>query len=271
MRLYEEVLAIDERMRGLDHPALAGTLLSLAGTVRDLADVDRARALHERAIRILEHTPGAERRLAFELISISTVFDALGDYPTGLAYCERAVTLSEQVTGPQSTLTAAALDQLALMQSRLGDHTAAAAVRERTIALWTAAQGAESLHVGTALNALAESREEAGQIDTAFEVVNRALKVEALAQQPAVFARVLQTHARLLARVNRLDEARAVLERARQVSTSVGFSTARTRSRRHLGATGEGRTPGRPAGARAAAVSRSHRAARRRSSGRRIL
>jgi CHAT domain-containing protein/tetratricopeptide (TPR) repeat protein len=222
----EEMLVIDERLRGPAHPAIVGTLLNLSGALWDLGDVDRSRALHERALRILDATPGSDRRLAFELVSLASKLENTGDFANGLTLCERGAAIAERLTGPNSMLTAAALDELAALRNHLGDVAGATALRQRTLAIWSA-QGAETLHVAIALNALAESYEDAGQIDEAFDAVERSLRIKALEDENTALSRVLQTKARLLSRRGRLAEARVVLQRARDVSEATANITGR--------------------------------------------
>lgn len=226
-RSYEEALAIEEVRLGLDHPSLANILSNLSGQLRNLGDVDRARVLQERLVRLLEATPGAESQLAFELIELSTIVDGAGEYADALTLADRAVTLSERALGPRSTMLAAALGFQAALFDRLGDHSAAAANRVRVIDLWTAAQGAESMHAALALNGLAESYLELGRLDEATAAVDRALANAALQKQPSEYSRVLQCKGRLLIAQGRRTDARAMLEKARDIAGAAQNHVAR--------------------------------------------
>jgi tetratricopeptide (TPR) repeat protein len=227
VRFYEEALAIEERMRGPGHPATTYTMISFASALFDYGEFDRARALHEGAIEILEHTPGSERRLAFEMISLSNTFETYGEYAAAFAMCERGVAVAERVTGADSAVTVAGIGKLAALHQRLGDHAAASAIRARTLERWTALQGGESLHVATALIELAASYESAGEIDKAFETLDRAMKMEALVKQPIVHADGFELLGSLLMTQGRLTEAREALERAHAMDAASKYDSGR--------------------------------------------
>lgn len=212
-RMLEEVIAIEERLRPRDHPLNAGSVLQMATAYREVGDLQAARAYEERGIALLEKSNFQSYQVAFDLIELATINDALGDYSEALSVAERAVALSERVTSPTSTLTAAALGILATMHSRLGDHVTAASTRERVLKLWSA-QSPDSLHVAVALTALAESYWALGRMDEAFNAVDRALAMKALQNEPVMLERTLQGQARLLVARGRLAEARTALEGA---------------------------------------------------------
>ena len=249
LRMLEEAAAIEERLRPHDHPLNAATVLQLATAYREVGDLQTARTVETRGIALLEAsgpnncralaTPAPQKgaqpttggcvvnyQIAFDMIELATINDAIGDYSEALSVAERAVALSERVTSPTSTLTAAALGILATTHSRLGDHVAAASTRERVVTLWSA-QNPESLHVAVALTALAESYWALGRMDEAFGVVERALSMKALQNEPMMLARTLQGHARLLVARGRTAEARSALEHAITAGKATNQSTAR--------------------------------------------
>jgi tetratricopeptide (TPR) repeat protein len=213
LRLHEEALEIDERVNGVDHPANAFTLIGLSGAADDLGELQRSLDAQIRAVRIIEKTPGSERRLAFELLALASKLEHYGDYATALTYAERGLAVAERTSPPGSALHTAALDEMASLQDLLGDHASAATLRAKTIALWSGIQ-ADSVHMATALNALATSYEEAGQLDRAFETIERGLQLKALEKSESEHARLLLTFGQLLEKRGRFDEARKALERA---------------------------------------------------------
>jgi tetratricopeptide (TPR) repeat protein len=226
--LFEEALAIEERLYGPAHAASVVTLTQLGMAYYDNGDFARGMATRARAISLLEATPGSELRLAFELMSDSAWLAGAGNFAGSLAAAERAVAVAERVSGPNSALTAGALEQLAAAYERLGDDATAATIGRRTVALWTTTQGPDAIHTATAWRALAESYEHAGQIDAAFAAIAHAVSSPSLAKEYVLFAQALQVQARLLMSRGRFDEARTVLERARRVSESGILGAART-------------------------------------------
>lgn len=226
VRMLEEVIAIEARMRPPDHPLNAGVILQMATAYREVGDLQSARTFEERGITLLEASNFQSYQVAFDMIELATINDAIGDYSEALSVAERAVALSERVTSPTSTLTAAALGILATMHSRLGDHVAAASTRERVLKLWSA-QSPESLHVAVALTALAESYWALGRMDEAFGAVERALAMKALQDEPMMLSRTLQGQARLSVARGRTADARAALERALAVGRTSNQSLTR--------------------------------------------
>lgn len=226
VRMLEEANTIEERLRPRDHPLNAATVLQIATAYREVGDLQAARASEARGIAMLEASGTNNYQVAFDMIELATINDAMGDYSEALSVAERAVALSERVTSPTSTLTAAALGILATMHSRLGDHVAAASTRERVLTLWSA-QSPDSLHVAVALTALAESYCALGRMDEAFDAVDRALAMKALQNEPMMLERTLQGQARLLVARGRLAEARTALERAVAAGRAVNQSITR--------------------------------------------
>jgi tetratricopeptide (TPR) repeat protein len=213
VRMVEEAVAIEERLRPAEHPLNASTVLQLAQAYREVGDLQAARTSEARGIAMLEASGTNNYQIAFETIELAAINDANGDYSEALSVAERAVALSERVTSPTSTLTASALGILATMQSRLGDHVTAAATRERVVKLWSASSP-DSLHVASALTALAESYWALGRMDEAFDCVERALAMKPLQNEPMMLTRTLQGHARLFVARGRTADARSALEGA---------------------------------------------------------
>jgi tetratricopeptide (TPR) repeat protein len=232
VRMLEEVIAIEERLRPRDHPLNAAAILQMATAYREVGDLQAARTYEERGIALLEASNFQSYQVAFDMIELATINDAIGDYSEALSVAERAVALSERVTSPTSTLTASALGILATMHSRLGDHVTAASTRERVLKLWSASSP-DSLHVAVASTALAESYWALGRMDDAFAAVERALAMKALQSEPMMLARTLQGQARLFVARGRTAEARAALERA----LAVGKGASQSLTRIELGMT----------------------------------
>jgi tetratricopeptide (TPR) repeat protein len=213
VRMVEEAIAIEGRLRPADHPLNASTFLQLAQAYREVGDLHAARTAEARGIAMLESSGTNNYQIAFEMIELAAINDAIGDYTDALSVAERAVALSERVTSPTSTLTASALGILATMHSRLGDHVTAASTRERVVKLWSASSP-DSLHVASALTALAESYWALGRMDEAFDCVERALAMKPLQNEPMMLSRTLQGSARLFVARGRTADARSALERA---------------------------------------------------------
>ncbi len=242
VRMLEEAIAIEERLRPADHPLNAATVLQIAQAYREVGDLQAARTAETRGMAMLEVSGTNTYQLAFEVIELATINDAIGDYSEALSVAERAVALSERVTNPTSTLTASALGVLGTMQSRLGDHVTAAATRERVVKLWSASSP-DSLHVANALTALAESCWALGRMDEASDCVERALAMKPLQDEPMMLSRALQSSARISISRGRTADARAALDRAiaagkaanqsiTRIATSMALSDLATLERR---------------------------------------
>jgi tetratricopeptide (TPR) repeat protein len=157
---YERALAINERVRGLDHPYVARDVNNLGLVLRDRGDLAGARAAFERALVIYERVHGPdhplvatlvnnlgavlwnqgdlvgaraayERERVIRLNNLGLVLQRQGD----LAAYERALTISEQVLGPDHLDVETRLGLLGAVLWNQGDLVGARAAYERALAI----------------------------------------------------------------------------------------------------------------------------------------
>jgi tetratricopeptide (TPR) repeat protein/predicted Ser/Thr protein kinase len=97
--LFEETLAIRERLVGEDHPKVAFPLLGLAGLALEVGGLDEAERLYRRALKIREKSLGAEHsRLSYPLAGLAKVALARERPRDAAPLAERALRLHEKAT-----------------------------------------------------------------------------------------------------------------------------------------------------------------------------
>lgn len=136
--LFEQSLAIRQRILAAGDPAIAESLNSLANAYRFGGDPGRAVPLYLRAVAILgltEGTQSAPSELAQVLNNLACSYGELGAHEQALPLHERALSIYEQALGEDHPATAACLNDLAILYSEQGRYAKAAPLFERALAI----------------------------------------------------------------------------------------------------------------------------------------
>jgi tetratricopeptide (TPR) repeat protein len=132
---FERSLDLTERRHGPDHPDTATTLNNLACLLRDQGDFITARSIFERARAIFESKLGSDHyELIQGLIGLARIADAEGNFAEARALLKRALAIAEKL-GPESTMTATCLSNLAGFLQSHDDFAGAEPCFERAIAI----------------------------------------------------------------------------------------------------------------------------------------
>ena len=180
--LFERALAINERLRGADHPQTGVAVASLAWLLQAQGDLAAARPLFERDLAITEKALGAEHPdTATSLANLAGLLQAQGDLAAARPLFERALGINEKVLGAEHPDTATSLNNLALLLRDQGDLAAARPLFERALGIYEKVLGAEHPNTGIVLRALAGVRRAQGEAAAALPLFERALAIEVAA------------------------------------------------------------------------------------------
>jgi tetratricopeptide (TPR) repeat protein len=231
--LLERALSIEEGVLGPHHPELASTLIDLGNAVYARGELQRCRALYERAIVLLEATKPDAAELGMALSNFAAVVGAQGDDAEALRRQRQALALFERTLGPNHLYVATTLGNIA---SREPPADAMRSI-ERAIAIYES-HDPEHPGIGYAFNELADLHNTAGRSDLALAPAKRALAVREKklgASHPDV-AWSLHVLGDTLLAVGRVEEAIPKLERALAIRETLdGAELLVARSRFVLG------------------------------------
>jgi tetratricopeptide (TPR) repeat protein len=212
-RLQEQVLAIQVRVRGPDHPNVASTLINIGATHSALGHYQQALQLYEQALVMLEQALGPEHpQLADCLNNIGYVQALMNDHEAAQHNYERALELDLRAVGPEHPKYADTLGNLAVTHAALGDLVQAEALLRQVLTTFEQALGAEHPKLAVARVDLAivliqmQRHEEAqAQLELAHASLERSLGPESVDVSISLLG------------LGKLYEARGELERARAV------------------------------------------------------
>ena len=142
-----------------------------------------------------------------------------GDYPRATALVEEALAISEKESGPGSTQTAKALNNLAALYHQQGQSARAVPLYRRSIAILERELGAEHAAVAIGLNNLAMLYKNLGQYDDAAPLYRRSLAIreKTLGPEHLDVAVSLNNLAQLYRARGQIAEARPLYERSLEI------------------------------------------------------
>jgi Tfp pilus assembly protein PilF len=177
--LFERALAIDEKMYGLDHSAVATDLNNLAFVLMKQGDLAGAWPLYERALVIREKAFGTEHpEVAQSLDNLALLFQAQGDLAAARPLYERALAILEKALDREHPDIAAILNNLAAVLQDQGDLAGARPLHERALAIREKVLGSEHPDTAQSLNNLAGLVQAQGDLAGARPIFERALAVD---------------------------------------------------------------------------------------------
>lgn len=177
-RFYEQVVAIAERFIGPEHFETAVGLSNLGGLLREMGDLDAARALNERAVKISEATAGPDHpNTAMSLNNLAIVLKVQGDFEAAQRLYERALAIDEKAMGPDDILVAGDLNNLGNLLIAKGDAPAATPLLERALAIKERVRGPDHVDTALGLNNLADALAKQNRLAEAETLIRRALDI----------------------------------------------------------------------------------------------
>ncbi|PCC72141.1 Serine/threonine protein kinase [Nannocystis exedens] len=178
-QLYEQALAIDERLLGPTHPRVAELLEALGQVHVAVGRYAEAQPLHERVLPILEQAFGPEHpSLALSLLSLAGVHHALGNYAEARALYERALAIQRRALGPDHPDIGGTLNNLANLFMITGASEEAMPLFEQAAAIREKALGADHPSFAISLVNLGNARTAVGDHAEAQRLYERALAIQ---------------------------------------------------------------------------------------------
>jgi tetratricopeptide (TPR) repeat protein len=222
--LFEQALAICEKVLGPEHPVTAASLNNLAGLLQDEGGFVKARSLLERALEINEKAYGPQDpTTARSLHSLARLLYAQGDRMGARRLSERALAIREKVLGPEHPETAFSLDILANVLQDQGDFAGARPLYERALAITEKVLGPEHPETATNLNNLASLLCAQGDLAGALTLYKGALEIaeKVLGPEHPETAGALNNVASVLQAQGDLAGALALYKRALEIAEKV--------------------------------------------------
>jgi tetratricopeptide (TPR) repeat protein len=222
--LYQQALAIRERVCGQEHPDTAESLSKLAWLYKDQGKYAKAERLEQQGLAIREKVLGPEHsETATSVHNLASLYFNQGRYGEAEPLFQRALRTKEKVRGPDHRETAITLHNLALLYKHQGRLKEAEPLLQRALGISESVLGPEHPAVATSLNNLAALYEAQNRMGEGEPLYERALAISERALGPehpdTTFS--LNNLANLYQNQGRLDLAEPLLERALRTAERV--------------------------------------------------
>ena len=215
--IYQNALALHERLQGPDHPETAHTLSGLASLYYALGKYRQAEPLYQRALIICEQALGTNHiEVANILNELALLYNALGTYAQAEPLFQRALHIREHTLGQEHPHIATTLNGLAQLYREQGKYTQAEPLYQRALRIREQALGAEHPDVATTLNGLAQLYRDQGKDERAELLYQQALHIreQVLGPEHPDLAIVLNNLAELYQNQGKYTQAEPLLQRA---------------------------------------------------------
>lgn len=172
--LYQEAIAIQERVHGREHPDLAVSLGGLARLYLDSGASTRAEPLLLRALALQDKAygpPFPDKALTLRLLG-EMRFQS-GDLRAAEPFYQRALEAQERCFGPDHVSVAEALTSLGDLHLQSGDLQRAEPLYRRALAIREARLGPDHLTLADPLDRIAELSLRAGKTAAALAALER--------------------------------------------------------------------------------------------------
>ena len=206
--LYKRALAIEERVRGPEHPNVAALLDNLATLHHARDEFAQAEAYYRRAPG---HTRVDQERAqpGATLFNLAVLYFDQGAYRAAEPLFLRTLALREKVLGRDHPEVAATLSGLATLYIKLDQDAKAEPLCRRALAILEPALGGDHPEVARCLSKLAEVYSARGDFARAEPLCRRTLAIhekDPATADPAL-VETLEDYATLLRNLNRPEEA----------------------------------------------------------------
>jgi len=172
------VVALRERIQGVENSDVANSLASLAWFRFFAGDYDAALEPARRALAIGEHASPPDTMGMSNSLNLLASIEARRGNPSGAQeQYRRALALNERKLGPNHQFVAAVLNNIAASLMTQGDYAAARSLVERSLAIRIKRLGPNHPEVGVSLNAMGNIMLHIGDYPAAHDYFLRALAV----------------------------------------------------------------------------------------------
>jgi tetratricopeptide (TPR) repeat protein len=199
--------------------------LRLSQVLLHLARYDEVRAELDTAVELIRARLGPRHpRMFVALTQRGTVDWRQHDFAAALADWQEAATLIEETLGPDHDNTATAYSNIGIALHALGRLDDAARQYQRALAIREKSYGPDAPRLAEILDNIADIELARGQPDAALAAIERAIaiRVKALGADNVNVGNLLATKGTVLAKLGRLEEARATLARGAALADGLG-------------------------------------------------
>ena len=223
-RLFQQALAIKEKVQGAKHPDVSVCLSRLAQVYQKQGKYAKAESLFRRALAIVEDAVGGGRlpenpSLVWRLNNLAQLYLSQGNYKKAEPLFRRALETVERGNGPEHPFVAGVLNDQAKLYRDQGHYAEAKFRYQRALAIYEKLLGSEDPHVADTLNELGVCYFRQGKYPDAEPLFKRALAIQEkiLGPEDAAVATTLENYGALLRKTNRSAEAARMQARAKSI------------------------------------------------------
>jgi tetratricopeptide (TPR) repeat protein len=223
--LYRQALKLLDNSLGPKHPEVARALDNLGSLYYMKGEYDEAEILLKRALHIRERTSDfGSLDVALSLNNLALVSLAKRNYVEAESLFQRSIAIKERALRTDNPDVAYSLLNLARLYHLNGNYVKAIPLYNRALLVFEKTLGPVHPSIATASAGLAKLYADEGQYRVAEQLYERSLKIaeEALGQDHPEVASILEEYAATLQKMNRLNEASKLKERARLIRNKNG-------------------------------------------------
>jgi tetratricopeptide (TPR) repeat protein/predicted MPP superfamily phosphohydrolase len=218
--LYQQALAILEKVLGSEHPDVATSLNNLAVLYAAQGQYAKAEPLYQRAVAIREKALGPEHPdLAWSLNDLAELYAVQGQYSKAERLYHRALVIEEKALGPGHPDVASSLNGLAGLYQMQGRYLEAEPLYQRSAEICEKVLGPNHPLFASSIDSLGVLYRTQGQNWKAESFFQRALAVreETLGQEHPDVAQSLHNLAQLRRNQGRYEGAELLFQRALEI------------------------------------------------------
>ena len=177
--LFQQALAMCERVLGPEHPDTLNILNSLAVLYVDQGKYEQVEPLYQRALEASERVLGPEHPDTLgSLNNLALLYDVQGKYEQAEPLYQRALETYERVLGPEHPDTLSSLNNLAALYQSQGKYEQAEPLYQRALEACERVLGPEHPNTARTLYNLAGLYRNQGKYEQAEPLYQRALAID---------------------------------------------------------------------------------------------
>lgn len=175
---HETSLELLQKLLGLQHSFVAGSLLNLAVVYSRQGNFSKALKVHYQSLAILLETYGPRHaNVGRVLVTIATVHYKMGEFKNAIDNCEHGMEILQDFHGTNHPHVAEALNFLGFMYRDNGNLQKAQEVLEQSVTIKEKVFDKDHFILGEALNDLGNVYTRLGKAKKAIKILERALTI----------------------------------------------------------------------------------------------
>lgn len=173
----ERAVQLSEELWGPGHPETAVAVLDLAWDLSEVGEYERARALAEHALSVLESSDDSYLPDTAGCLGVlATVLAETGDYHLALPHFERALSINQHLYGEDAPETVLSLNNLALLLHMLGSDERALYLQRQAMEIIEGSEQPLTEHLAILLNNMALVTWQVDSAEAALPLFERSLE-----------------------------------------------------------------------------------------------